>query len=193
MKYILISLLIILSQHVTAQEGQCYSIVVKGASICNSKYKWNTMKVTASKEKLLNFLRSNQMLHSCNYLLKSEDDIFKEFKKADCSPELIKIEFEKSKDILQLYEELKENKNKEKKTFNQSHNDAKDAKAGENKSSQNAGNESEEPPSAEICISSNGEISLSFGNEMGSFQVTSKGKFSLSVKGEKDTEYKVGL
>jgi hypothetical protein len=194
MKYFFVSLLIILTVQLKAQENNCYSIVIRGASICNSTYKWNAIKVTASKDKLLNFLRTNKLLHSCNYLLTPEVDILKEFTKAECPSELIKIEFQEPKDVLQLYKELK-GKKQSSKADNLNDDKPNGGKGTESITKENIVKEpgNEEPPSVEICISSNDEISLSFSNEQGSFQVTSKGKFSVSAKGENDTEYKVGL
>jgi hypothetical protein len=193
MKYYLFLIFFTFSIIGNAQEIECYSVTIQGTLICNSSYKWNNIKVTAPKEKLLKFLRMNDLLHSCNYTLMSEADISKEFTKADdCNGDIIKIEFKDPKDVLELYKEVKEKKQKE---SNSKGNNPKDNanKPNENNVTQNELKENEEPPSIQICINSNGEISLGFNNEMGSFEVTSKGKFSISVKGKNDTEYKVGL
>jgi hypothetical protein len=173
----LFSLLIFVSLKGIAQQSDCYAITVKGSTICNPKLTWGNVKITSSKETLIKFLETNDLLHSCEILLEGRDKLLSKFEKADCPPGVIKIEFEQPKDVLQFYDEIKKEREK------------KSSAGAKDKASTEGSRPAEGVGEAEVCINSNGEISLSFGNEYGSIQVTSKGKFSIATKNG-DKEYK---
>jgi hypothetical protein len=173
MKYLLFILTLSIT-YVQAQNSDCYELFVQGSILSSSKLQWSNVIITGTKDKLISFLRTDKLFASCNYNLKSPDEILNDAKKVDCNSQSVQLKFEDAKDVLQLSKDIKER-----------YRNSGQSKIPEGISGSNG--------AIEMCINSDGEISLSYGSEYGSIQVTSKGKFSISSKTTDGREYKVEL
>lgn len=126
-------------------------------------YIWSKTKATGSKAKLIKFLKTDKLIASCEYPLGGKTD-------------------EQIAEAFELIENCTEENIKieftESKDFIEFYKVVK---------------KSDSQLTTEVCINSNGEASLSFSNELGSFQVNTKGIFSLSVKGANGQEFKSEL